>query len=174
MLRQLFSARPERANPVWTVADHSGVPTSDRPARRRELGRQNLGGVDPLKPLAEHLMRGIHVDAGDDINQIVLDHAVRIARYLYPKAYLSGASAVLLAPSVDGRLYITGQRAQRTRLRALEIIQTKAPLRSSWTPSLNVRQRFPTPSSLQSAIAGQIATLELDFNHQVTQRRSGD
>lgn len=73
------------------------------------------------------LMRGIYVDAGDDIDQTVLAHAVRIARHLYPKTYLSGASAVLLGPTADGRLYITGPRVQRTRIRALEIIQNKAP-----------------------------------------------
>jgi serine/threonine-protein kinase HipA len=77
------------------------------------------------------LMRGIHVDAGDDIDQTVLAHAVRIARYLYPRAYLSGASAVLLGPTADGRLYITGHRVQRTRLRTLEIIQNKAPAKPS-------------------------------------------
>lgn len=77
------------------------------------------------------LMRGIYVDAADDIDQTVLAHAVRIARYLYPKTYLSGASAVLLGPTADGRLYITGQRVQRTRLRALEIIQNKAPAKPS-------------------------------------------
>lgn len=73
------------------------------------------------------LMRGIYVDAGDDIDQVVLSHAVRIARYLYPKAYLSAASAVLLGPTSDGRLYLTGQRVQRTRIRGLEIVQNKAP-----------------------------------------------
>lgn len=78
-----------------------------------------------------HLMRGIYVDAGDDIDKTVLAHAVRIARYLYPKAYLSGASAVLLGPTADGRLYITGPRVQRTSLRALEIIQNKAPAKPS-------------------------------------------
>jgi serine/threonine-protein kinase HipA len=77
------------------------------------------------------LMRGIYVDAGDDIDRTVLAHAVRIARYLYPKTYLSGASAVLLGPTDDGRLYITGPRVQRTRIRALEIIQNKAPVRPS-------------------------------------------
>jgi serine/threonine-protein kinase HipA len=77
------------------------------------------------------LMRGIYVDASDDIDRTVLTHAVRIARYLYPKAYLSGASAVLLGPTAEGRLYITGQRAQRTRLRALEITQNKAPSQPS-------------------------------------------
>ena len=30
------------------------------------------------------LMRGIYVDANDDIDATVLRHAVRIARYLYP------------------------------------------------------------------------------------------
>lgn len=77
------------------------------------------------------IMRGIYVDAGDDIDRTVLAHAVRIARYLYPKTYLSGASAILLGPTADGRLYITGPRAQRTRIRALEIIQNKAPARPS-------------------------------------------
>ena len=32
------------------------------------------------------LMRGIYVDAADDIDQTVLAHAVRIGRYLYPNA----------------------------------------------------------------------------------------
>ena len=41
------------------------------------------------------LMRGIYVDAGDDIDATVLKHAVRIAKYLYPHAYLSAASAAL-------------------------------------------------------------------------------
>ena len=31
------------------------------------------------------LMRGIYVDADDDIDATVLKHAVRIARYLYPQ-----------------------------------------------------------------------------------------
>lgn len=73
------------------------------------------------------LMRGIYVDADDDIDQVVLSHAVRIAGYLYPKAYLSAASAVLLGPTSDGRLYLTGRRVQRTRIRGLEIVQNKAP-----------------------------------------------
>jgi serine/threonine-protein kinase HipA len=77
------------------------------------------------------LMRGIYVDAGDDIEQTVLTHAVRIARYLYPRAYLSGASAVLLGPTRDGRLYLSGPRVQRTRIRSLEIIQNKAPIHPS-------------------------------------------
>ncbi|WP_112989562.1 HipA domain-containing protein [Rhizobium sp. AN80A] len=73
------------------------------------------------------LMRGIYVDADDDIDQTVRAHAVRIAKYLYPNAYLSAASAVLLAPMRDGRLFLTGRRVQRQRIRALEIIQNKAP-----------------------------------------------
>lgn len=32
------------------------------------------------------LMRGIYVDAAEDIDQAVLAHAVRIGRYLYPNA----------------------------------------------------------------------------------------
>ncbi|TCU38490.1 hypothetical protein EV129_10493 [Rhizobium azibense] len=50
--------------------------------------------------------------------RLVLRHAVRIARYLYPHAYLSAASAVLLGPTRDGRLFLSGRRIQRTRLRS--------------------------------------------------------
>ena len=82
------------------------------------------------------LMRGIYVDAGDDIDATVLKHAVRIARYLYPHAYLSAASAVLLGPTRDGRLFISGRRIQRTRLRALEIIQNAAPDHPSIAPAI--------------------------------------
>ena len=77
------------------------------------------------------LMRGIYVDASDDVDQVVMAHAVRIAHYLYPRAYLSAASAVLLAPTRDGRLYLSGSRAQRTRIRGLEIVQNRAPDRPS-------------------------------------------
>ena len=73
------------------------------------------------------LMRGIYVDADDDIDATVLKHAVRIAKYLYPHAYLSAASAALLGPTRDGRLFLSARRKQRTRIRALEIIQNEAP-----------------------------------------------
>ena len=52
------------------------------------------------------LMRGIYVDADDDIETTVLRHAVRIAKYLYPQAYLSATSAILLGPTPDGRLFL--------------------------------------------------------------------
>ena len=77
------------------------------------------------------LMRGIYVGATDDIDEAVLAHAVRIGRYLYPSTYLSAASAVLLGPTRDGRLYLSGPRVQRTRIRALEIVQNKAPAKPS-------------------------------------------
>lgn len=80
---------------------------------------------------ALQLMRGVYVDANADIDHIVLTHAVRIAHYLYPRAYLSGASAALLAPTSEARLYLSGPRVQRTRLRTLEIIQNKAPAHPS-------------------------------------------
>jgi serine/threonine-protein kinase HipA len=73
------------------------------------------------------LVRGVYVDHDGDAEATILGHAVRIAHYLYPNAYLSSASAVLLAPTPDGRLFISGRRNQRTRLRTLEIIQNKAP-----------------------------------------------
>jgi serine/threonine-protein kinase HipA len=72
-------------------------------------------------------MRGIYVDPGDDIDATVLKHAVRLARYLYPRAYLAAASAVLIGPTRDGRLFLSARRKQRTRIHALEIIQNEAP-----------------------------------------------
>ena len=77
------------------------------------------------------LVRGVYVEATDDVETTVLAHAIRIARYLYPTAYLSSASAVLLGPTPDGRLFISGRRNQRTRLRALEIVQNEAPTHPS-------------------------------------------
>jgi len=77
------------------------------------------------------LVRGVYVDHDGDAETAILAHAVRIAHYLYPNAYLSSAGAVLLAPTPDGRLFISGRRNQRTRLRTLEIIQNEAPARPS-------------------------------------------
>ncbi len=77
------------------------------------------------------LVRGVYVDGGDDIEATILSHAIRIAHYLYPTAYLSAASAALLAPTADGRLFISGRRNQRTRVRGLEIVQNKAPAHPS-------------------------------------------
>jgi serine/threonine-protein kinase HipA len=77
------------------------------------------------------LVRGVYVDAAVDIEVTILGHAVRIAHYLYPAAYLSSASAALLGPTPDGRLFISGRRNQRTRLRALDIAQNEAPAHPS-------------------------------------------
>ncbi|PBB24064.1 MULTISPECIES: type II toxin-antitoxin system HipA family toxin [unclassified Mesorhizobium] len=77
------------------------------------------------------LMRGIYVDADDDIDQMVRTYAVRLAKYLHPNSYLSAASAVLLGPTRDGRLFLTGRRVHRQRIRTLEIIQNKAPAHPS-------------------------------------------
>lgn len=117
------------------------------------------------------LMRGIYVDAADDIDRTLLAHAVRVARYLYPRAYLSAASAVLLGPTPDGRLFLTGQRNQRTRIRALEIIQNKAPSRPSVGSAViadslgefsvavsALRQRFLEAFRLRSEHAASIDT----------------
>lgn len=97
------------------------------------------------------LVRGIYVDADDDIETVVLGHAVRIAHYLYPSAYLSAVSAVLLGPTSDGRLFISGRRNQRTRLRTLEIIQNEAPPHPSTAPAVvgdgrgEIRVRVSSP-----------------------------
>src|SRR5258708_6753343 len=73
------------------------------------------------------LARGVYVDAATDTEATTLGHAVRIAHSLYPPASLPSASAALLGPTPDGRLFISGRRNQRTRLRALEIVQNEAP-----------------------------------------------
>jgi serine/threonine-protein kinase HipA len=101
------------------------------------------------------LMRGIYVTSGSNIEELVLKHSVRIAKYLYPRAYLSAASAALLGPTLDGKLFISGPRSQRTRIRNLEIVQNKAPEFSSTAPAIiddgmgefkievsSIRQRF--------------------------------
>lgn len=77
------------------------------------------------------LVRGIYLDHDADADAAISGHAVRIAHYLYPNAYLSSASAVLLAPTPDGRLFLSGRRNQRTRLRTLEIVQNEAPAHPS-------------------------------------------
>ena len=115
------------------------------------------------------LMRGIYVDAADDIDMIVLTHAVRIAKYLYPNAYLSAASAILLGPTRDGRLFLSGRRRQRTRIRALEIIQNEAPKQPSIGSAIvdegmgefridvsSIRQRFLEAFRLRSEHAASI------------------
>lgn len=101
------------------------------------------------------LMRGIYIDANSNIETIVLKYAIRISHYLYPRAYLSGASAILLAPTPEGKLYISGPRIQRTRIRNLEIVQNKAPQEPSLASAIiddgmgefkmevsSIRQRF--------------------------------
>ncbi len=115
------------------------------------------------------LMRGIYVDAADDIDATALKHAVRIAKYLYARAYLSAASAVLLGPTRDGRLFISGRRIQRTRIRGLEIIQNRAPKHPSTGPAVvddgmgefridasSMRQRFLEAFRLRSEHAASI------------------
>ncbi len=115
------------------------------------------------------LMRGIYVDADDDVEAIVLRHAVRIAKYLYPQAYLSAASAVLLGPTPDGRLFLSARRKQRTRIRALEIIQNEAPAHPSVADAVvddgmgefriavsSIRQRFLEAFRMRSEHAASL------------------
>lgn len=126
------------------------------------------------------LMRGIYVDAGDDADATVTRHAVRIAHYLYPRAYLSGASAVLLGPTRDGRLFLSGRRIQRTRLRSLEIIQNAAPEHPSIAPAViddgmgefrvdvsSIRQRFLEAFRIRSEHA---VALDEGMRDQIAQR----
>jgi serine/threonine-protein kinase HipA len=116
-----------------------------------------------------HLVRGVYIDRDDDIDTTIIKHAVRIAKYLYPRAYLSGASAVLLAPSRDGRLFLSGRRNKRTRIRSLEIVQNVAPKHPSLGTAIvddgmgefridvsSVRQRFLEAFRLRSEHAVSI------------------
>lgn len=115
------------------------------------------------------LMRGIYVNADDDIEATVLRHAVRIAKYLYPQAYLSAASAVLLGPTPDGRLFLSARRKQRRRIRTLEIIQNEAPAHPSVAEAVtddgmgefriavsSIRQRFLEAFRLRSEHAASV------------------
>src|SRR5881409_3662959 len=115
------------------------------------------------------LMRGIYVDADDDVDATVLKHAVRIAKYLYPRAYLSAASAALLGPTRDARLFLSARRKQRTRIRALEIIQNEAPAQPSLGEAIlddglgefrisvsSIRQRFLEAFRLRSEHAASM------------------
>ncbi|OJY26536.1 MAG: phosphatidylinositol kinase [Rhodobacterales bacterium 65-51] len=115
------------------------------------------------------LVRGVYVDHDVDVDTAVMSHAVRIAHYLYPNAYLSSASAALLAPTPDGRLFVSGRRNQRTRLRGLEIVQNEAPSHPSTAlaiigddmgelriPVSSPRQRFLEAFRLRSEHAGAI------------------
>lgn len=95
------------------------------------------------------LVRGVYVDHDRDAETAILGHAVRIAHYLYPNAYLSSASAVLLAPTPDGRLFISGRRNQRTRLRTLEIVQNEAP---------------PHPSTAVAGVGDDLGELRIDVS----------
>ncbi len=117
------------------------------------------------------LFRGVYVDHGIDADAAVLDHAIRIAHYLYPNAYLSSASAALLTPTPDGRLFISGRRNQRTRLRSLEIVQNEAPPHPSTAtaivgddlgelriPVSSPRQRFLESFRLRSEHASAITS----------------
>ena len=96
---------------------------------KRAHHRARAGTLTPL-------IRGVYVENDGDIETVILGHAVRIARYLYPSAYLSSASSLLLGPAADGRLFISGRRNQRTRLRTLEIVQNTAPETPSTAPAV--------------------------------------
>ena len=95
------------------------------------------------------LVRGVYVESDGDAETVIFGHAVRIARYLYPNAYLSSASAILLGPAPDGRLFISGRRNQRTRLRTLEIIQNTAP---------------QNPSTASAVIGDDLGELRVDVS----------
>ncbi len=126
------------------------------------------------------LIRGVYVESDSDIETVILGHAVRIARYLYSSAYLSSASSLLLGPTPDGRLFISGRRNQRTRIRTLEIIQNTAPETPSTAPAVigddlgelhvdisSPRQRFLEAFRLRSEHASAVTP---DMRHRMAVR----
>lgn len=126
------------------------------------------------------LVRGVYVDDDGNTEAAILGHAIRIAHYLYPSAYLSSASAVLLAPTPDGRLFISGRRNQRTRLRTLEIVQNEAPAHPSTATAVigddlgelrisvsSLRQRFLEAFRLRSEHASAVTA---DMRNQIAAR----
>jgi hypothetical protein len=121
------------------------------------------------KHLKSQLTRGVYIARADGDAE-PLRYAVRIAHYLYPQAYLSSTSALTLGPTSDGRLFLSGRRNQRTRLRALEIVQNAAPTRASTITAIvadelgelrievaSPRQRFLEAFRLRSEHASAIA-----------------
>jgi serine/threonine-protein kinase HipA len=124
--------------------------------------RARIGRIVPL-------IRGVYADADGDADEALLKYAVRLAKYLYPKAYLSAASAITLAPTRDGRLFLSGRRKQRTRIRALEIVLNEAPPQPSLGSAViddgmgefrvdvsSIRQRFLEAFRLRSEHAASI------------------
>jgi serine/threonine-protein kinase HipA len=57
--------------------------------KRRAHAQAQSGDLVPL-------IRGVYADAQDEIDDAVLEHAIRIAHYLYPAAYLSSAKVSLV------------------------------------------------------------------------------
>ena len=115
------------------------------------------------------IAQGIYVDADADISRVVMEHALRIATFLYPKTYLAGITAQIRRPTEDGRLFLSGKRNQRTRIRELEIIQNVAPVAPSTVNVLvedglgemtlaaaSLRQRFLEAFRRRSELAAAI------------------
>ena len=72
------------------------------------------------------IAKGVYLDIDCDVENEILKYAFRIATYIYKNAYFIGYSASELAPSPDGKIFISGgARNSRNRIRNLEIIQTK-------------------------------------------------
>jgi hypothetical protein len=111
------------------------------------------------------LLRGIYVDAADDVDVVVLQHAVRIAKYLYPNTYLAGASAILLGPTEDGRLFLSGKCKQRTRSQALEIVQNQAPAHPSVAPGKDDRLQAKDFLALARNIGIKVAMAKEVIEH---------
>jgi serine/threonine-protein kinase HipA len=126
------------------------------------------------------LVRGVYVAQSADVDQAVMAHAVRIALYIYPSAYLSSASAFLLSSTEDGRLFISGRRNQRTRLSSLENVQNQAPGHPSTAAAVigddlgerrvqvsSPRQRFLEAFQLRSEHATAVTA---DMRRQMAER----
>jgi hypothetical protein len=79
---------------------------------------------------------------------VVLD----LMRVTHARAFLEKPMEVSLGPTCEGRLYLSGRRNLRTRIRGLEVIQNVAPRK----PSLGMILKRTRSLLRQTALALQI------------------
>ena len=86
----------------------------------------------------------VHWDVKAEINSTSLEKKTLVRRdgqvtEIYSTGLVPGDIVILATGArvpADGRLYLTGQRVQRTRIRGLEIVQNKAPDKPAVAPAV--------------------------------------
>jgi hypothetical protein len=106
------------------------------------------------------LLRGVYVTQGTDVDQTVMAHAVRIAHYIYPRAYLSSAAPFFgHRPKMGGCSSAAGgiNVLVCARLRSFKIRRLSVPLLqrpSSVTILVNFMCKCPPHGSVFSNPSG--------------------